>query len=42
MLDPEEFARVGPDRDVDPAVLAAAFADDEEDAHELGERAVLA
>ena len=42
LLDPEEFARVGPDPDVDPSVLAAAFADDDEDAHELGERAVVA
>ena len=42
LLDPEEFALVGPDPDVDPAVLAAAFAGGDGDDHGLGERAVVA
>jgi Domain of unknown function (DUF222) len=40
--DPEEFARVGPDPDVDLAVLTAAFADIDGDDYGLGERAVVA
>jgi hypothetical protein len=39
--DPEEFARVGPDPDVDPTVLAAAFAETGGDGYGLDERAVV-
>ncbi|MGH9252215.1 MAG: DUF222 domain-containing protein, partial [Acidimicrobiales bacterium] len=42
LLDPAEFARVGPDPDVDPAVLLAAFDDIDGDDSKLSEHAVVA